>query len=205
MKVKMCGMTNVADALDAAEAGADSVGFIFVKTSPRYVTPETARDIIQKLPPDVIPVGVFANERRASILDIRDRTGIRCLQLHGDETPEECSGFPVPVYKAFRVGGDFRVEVLGTFDAAAYLLDTYRNGSYGGTGQTFDWNVAVAAKQFGKIVLSGGLTPENIGDAIRIVHPHGVDVSSGVESSPGKKDKNKMKEFVRRVQEAACL
>ena len=204
MTVKICGMTNVHDTLNAVEAGADAVGFIFAPSSPRYVTQETTRTIIRELPPHVTPVGVFVNMPQQTILEVIEMTGIRALQLHGDEMPEATQGFPVPVWKAFRVGKDFRVDALEAFNVSAYLLDAFVEGRYGGTGKTFDWRIAVAAKKYGRIILSGGLTPANIGDAIRTVQPHGVDVNSGVELSPGKKDKTRMRDLMLRIQEAEC-
>jgi len=204
VKVKICGITNLQDAVDAVEAGADALGFIFVQTSPRCVTQELAHSIIETLPPFVVPVGVFVNRPRKVILETIEGTGIRCLQLHGDETPDDTVGFPVPVCKSFRVGSDFQVSTIAPYKTSAYLLDTYVNGQFGGTGKTFDWSVAIAAKEFGRIILSGGLSHENIEDAFRTVRPYGVDVNSGVESSPGKKDKGKMLELFRRIQEVAC-
>jgi phosphoribosylanthranilate isomerase len=204
VKVKICGITNPQDAENAVEAGADALGFIFVQTSPRCVTRELARSIIQELPPFVTPVGVFVNAPREMIFETIEKTGIRCLQLHGDETPEDTIGFPVPVCKSFRVGSGFLVDSIAPYKVSAYLLDTYVNGHRGGTGLTFDWGVAVSAKKFGRIILSGGLTPGNIENAVRTVGPHGVDVNSGIESSPGKKDKAKLQELFRRIQEVTC-
>jgi phosphoribosylanthranilate isomerase len=204
VKIKVCGITNAADAHDAVEAGADALGFIFVPASLRYVTQDVASGIIQTLPPFVTPVGVFVDAARELIRATIESTGIRCLQLHGDETPEDTLGYRVPVYKSFRVGKDFPIDVMQPYKTSAYLLDTFVNGRHGGTGRTFDWNIAVKAKTMGRIILSGGLTSENVGDALATVRPYGVDVNSGVESSPGKKDKQKIYEFIHRVREVEC-
>jgi phosphoribosylanthranilate isomerase len=192
MKIKICGITNIDDALFSAELGADALGFIFVKTSPRYIRPSAARKIIQELPPFVIPVGVVADAEHDEILELINETGICCLQLHGNESPKQLAKFPVPVYKSFRVDKEFNLETLQRYKGSAYLLDTYVEGTLGGTGKTFDWDIAVTAKTYGRIILAGGLTPENIAEAIQKVHPYAVDVNSGVESAPGKKDGTKL-------------
>jgi phosphoribosylanthranilate isomerase len=192
MKVKICGITNMEDALLAAELGADALGFIFVKTSPRHIRPSAARKIIQELPPFVTPVGVVADAEHDEILELIDETGISCVQLHGNESPKQLAKFPVPVYKSFRVDKEFNLETLQRYKGSAYLLDTYVDGTLGGTGKTFDWDIAVKAKAYGRIILAGGLTPENIAEAVKKVQPYAVDVNSGVESAPGKKDGNKL-------------
>jgi phosphoribosylanthranilate isomerase len=193
MKVKICGITNVHDALDAAELGADALGFVFVKSSPRYIAPKASRKIIQGLPPFVVPVGVFADMVYEDILDIIEQTGIACVQLHGEETPQQLAKYPVPVYKSLRVDSSFNPEILHRYKGSAYLLDTKISGELGGTGQTFDWELAVKAKEYGRIILAGGLTPENIVDAVRQVQPYAVDINSGVEERPGKKSLAKLK------------
>jgi phosphoribosylanthranilate isomerase len=195
MKIKICGITNMDDALLAAELGADALGFIFVKTSPRYIRLSTARKIIQELPPFIVPVGVVADTVHEDILELIDETGICCVQLHGNESPKQLAKFPVPVYKSFRVDKEFNLEILQRYKGSAYLLDTYVDGTLGGTGKTFDWDIAVKAKEFGRIILAGGLTPENIAEAVKKVQPYAVDVNSGVESAPGKKDKNKLEKL----------
>jgi phosphoribosylanthranilate isomerase len=192
MKVKICGITNIEDALLATELGADALGFIFVKTSPRHIRPSAARKIIQELPPFVIPVGVVADAEHDEILELIDETGIRCVQLHGNESPKQLAKFPVPVYKSFRVDKEFNLEILQRYKGSAYLLDTHVDGALGGTGKTFDWDVAIKAKTYGRIILAGGLTPENIAEAVKKVQPYAVDVNSGVESTLGKKDRNKL-------------
>jgi phosphoribosylanthranilate isomerase len=193
MRVKICGITNVDDALSAAELGTDALGFIFVKSSPRYIAPKTARKIIQELPPFVVPVGVFADMAHDDILEIIEQTGIGCVQLHGEETPRQLANYPVPIYKSFRVDASFNPEILRRYKGSAYLLDTKIPGALGGTGQTFDWNIAIKAKEYGRIILAGGLNTENIVEAARMVQPYAVDVNSGVEERPGKKDPEKMK------------
>jgi phosphoribosylanthranilate isomerase len=195
MRVKICGITNKEDALMAVDIGADALGFIFAKGSPRTMTPEAVGNIIDKLPPFIVSVGVFVDSPIEEILSIIESTGIQCVQLHGNESPSEYSGINIPVIKSFRVDEHFKTNTLLRFPAAAYLLDTYVKGTMGGTGKTFDWNVAVSAKAYGRIILAGGLTPENIRDAIKKVHPYGVDISSGVESVPGKKDKRKLQQL----------
>jgi phosphoribosylanthranilate isomerase len=195
MKIKICGITNIDDALFSAELGADALGFIFVKTSSRHIRPSAARKIIQKLPPFVIPVGIVADAERDEILELIDETGICCVQLHGNELPKQLAKFPVPVYKSFRVDKEFNLETLQRYKGSAYLLDTYVEGALGGTGKTFDWDIAVQAKTYGRIILAGGLTPENIAKAIQKVHPYAVDVNSGVESVPGKKDRTKLEQL----------
>jgi len=193
VKVKICGITNIDDALYVAELGADALGFIFVKSSPRYIAPKTARKIIQELPPFIIPVGVFADVLQEEILGVIEQTGIKCVQLHGNETLKQLAGFPVPVYKSFRVDSSFNPEILRRYKESAYLLDTKISGELGGTGKTFDWEIAVKAKEYGRIILAGGLKPENIIEAVQIVQPYAVDVNSGVEQCTGKKDYGKLK------------
>jgi len=202
MKIKICGITTRQDAYAAIDAGADALGFVFVPASKRYLSRDAAASIIAGLPPFVVPVGVFVNERRKLILETIRRTGIRCLQLHGDETPEETAGYPVPVIKGFRIGPDFDPRALSSYGTGAYLLDTYVEGKYGGTGKRFDWNLAVAAKEYGRVILSGGLTPDNVGEAVRFVQPYAVDVSSGVEAAPGVKDHARVEAFIRAAREA---
>jgi phosphoribosylanthranilate isomerase len=194
--VKICGITNLGDALDAVKYGADAVGFIFHKESPRYISSGDATTIIRKLPKHITKVGVFVDTSRREIETIARTSGLSAIQLHGDQHPEDCTGYDVAVIKAFRIGENFDVAQLGLFDVRAILLDTLRPGKPGGTGETFDWNIAIQAKQYGKLLLSGGLTPKNIEDAIRFVRPYGVDVCSGVEVFPGKKDCAKVREFI---------
>jgi phosphoribosylanthranilate isomerase len=201
MNVKICGITNIQDALDAVELGTYALGFIFVKSSPRYISPDSASLIINKLPPTVKPVGVFADTPQKEILSVIKQTGIVCIQLHGNESPQELSGYPVPIFKSFRVGSNFDVSILQQYPASAYLLDTFVDGALGGTGKTFNWQIATAAKSYGAIILAGGLNPDNIVDAVRMVRPYAVDVNSGVESAPGKKDKEKLQQLFTNIRQ----
>lgn len=201
MKVKICGITNAEDALNAVEIGADAIGFIFVKASPRYVAPESAYQIIQNLPPFVIKVGVFADATKDEITDIINYTGINCLQLHGNEAPDFIRNFRMPVIKSFRVKTGFELSILGKYNTSAFLLDTFAENQIGGTGKTFDWNIAIEAKKYGKIILAGGLNENNIMEAIRTVQPYAVDINSGVEAEPGKKDKEKIRKLFRIIRE----
>jgi phosphoribosylanthranilate isomerase len=195
LRVKICGITNTDDALLAAYLGADALGFVFVKESPRAITPDEARNIIEKLPPFIATVGVFVDTPEEEILSVIGQTGIKCVQLHGNESPSKYSKIRIPVIKAFRVSEHFQVDTIVRFPATAYLLDTYVNGNAGGTGKTFDWDIALAAQSYGRIILAGGLTPDNLGEAIKKVQPYGLDISSGVESVPGKKDKRKLQQL----------
>ncbi len=197
VRVKICGITNREDALRAVEYGADALGFVFYKGSPRYIEPEKASDIIRALPPFVSAVGVFVNEDPLEILRISALTGIDTVQLHGDEKPHSII-YPLKVIKAIRVRELNDLEPLKEFSGCnAFLLDTYSPESYGGTGQIFNWDIAVEAKRFGRIILAGGLNPDNIERAIRWVHPYGVDVSGGVEKEKGIKDHKKLKAFIK--------
>jgi phosphoribosylanthranilate isomerase len=207
MKVKICGITNEDDAHAAIEAGAHALGFIFADASPRCVAPGDVCNIIKSLPPFVTTVGVFVNSSREKVLRTIQATGIQAMQFHGDESPEELQGYLLPTYKAFRVDERFDVTSLQQYQSKIFLLDTFVDGVRGGTGKTFNWSIAIEAKRFGRVVLSGGLSPENIAEAVRTVQPYAVDVNSGVESSPGKKDKHKLKDLFSALwttQEFAC-
>jgi len=196
MKIKICGITRTADALAAVQCGADAIGFIFFPSSPRYIPPAMAAEIVGALPAAVLPVGVFVDASRNSIVDAVRVSGIRALQLHGDEPPQSTSGFGLPVFKAHRVSARFAVEDLDRYAVEAHLLDAYADGSRGGTGRQFNWDVAVRARQAHRIILSGGLSPENVKRAIHYVLPYAVDVSSGVEQQPGVKDHLRMCRFI---------
>lgn len=201
-KVKICGITNLKDALSSMEFGADALGFVFFKQSPRYIQPHTARDIIENLPPFITTVGVFVNEDKQVIDKILELTGIDYIQLHGDESPETCA-FWKKSFKAFRVREFVDLSILQRYVCKTFLLDTYSRDSYGGTGLIFNWDIAVEAKRFGNVILSGGLTPENIQKAVRHVMPYCVDVSSGVESDKkGIKDTEKLRLFIQRAKSA---
>ena len=195
--VKICGITSEADALAAAEAGADAIGLMFYEDSPRHVTLEQAKAISAALPQHVMRVGVFVNAEEAFVHQALTECMLNILQFHGDETPEECSRYPVMTLKAFRVQGEETLAQLEAYPSAGYLLDAYVKDALGGTGATFNWDLAVRAQEFGKpIFLAGGLTPENVVEAVRKVQPFGVDVSSGVEIEPGRKDAEQMRTFV---------
>ena len=196
MRVKICGITNTEDAVAAAEFGADAVGFVFYKSSARCVKPETVKRIIAGLPPFVVTVGVFANTGEADIRVIVDECGLDRIQLQGDEGPDLCRRLGRRVIKAIRVRGGSSLDEMARYAVRAYVLDTFREGQLGGTGEAFDWSLASRAKKFGRIILAGGLTPENVQDAINQVRPYGVDVSSGVEECLGKKDHSKIKRFI---------
>ncbi len=204
IKIKICGITNLEDALAAAEFGADALGFIFYKKSPRYIDPEKAVEIISQLPPIIVPVGIFVNEREEKIREIQELTCIQTIQLHGDETPEFCQRFGVRVIKAFQVKDKESIKHMAHYHVGAFLLDSYRDGQRGGTGTIFDWHLAVVAKTFGKIILAGGLTPENAAEAVKLVQPYGVDVSGGVEREKGFKDHAKIKKFISEVRRGSC-
>ena len=196
MRVKICGITNSEDAQVAVDAGADALGFVFAK-SPRQVTKEQARDIIQRLPPFVSPVAVFVDVQADAIKEICGFCGIYTVQLHGNELPEWVNYLEgYKVIKAFRIKGEDDIRQLAHYKPHAFLLDSYVKGVVGGTGVTFNWEFAQQARRYGPIILSGGLTPENVREAIRVVNPYAVDVSSGVELLPGKKDKELVKRFI---------
>lgn len=203
IKVKICGITSFEDALYAVEAGADAIGFIFWEKSPRYIEPTEALRIIKSLPPFVLTVGVFVNAPFDELRSIIVKTNIDCVQLHGDESPRMCQSVCEStrkrVIKAFRIRERLDLDRLYGYKVDAHLLDTYREGVPGGTGETFDWDLAVEAKKERRIILSGGLNPENISKAIKLVRPYAVDVSSGVESRPGKKDPEKINRFMEQV------
>lgn len=201
VRVKICGITNRRDAELAAEAGADALGFIFVPDTPRYVDSDTARGIIKDLSPWITPVGVFADHPIEEVERLMHHCGFLTIQLHGLESPEYCRSLTGSVIKAFRVGGGQGLPDLQAYRVQAYLLDTFVEGRVGGTGKTFPLELATRAKAFGHVIVSGGLTPGNVAQVIRKVGPYGVDVSSGVEVEPGRKDPQRVRDFVARVRE----
>lgn len=204
VKVKICGITNWTDARRAVAEGADLLGFNFYAGSPRYVAPAKAKRIVRRLPKKVSAVGVFVNESEEKMLEIARAVGLDTLQLHGDETPAMVARLKrsFPVIKAIRVKGRASAARLDKFRATALLLDGFDAKQRGGTGKTFDWKVARLATKQGRVFLAGGLTPENIGDAIRTARPYAVDVCSGVEARPGKKDPARIKSLMRAAKEA---
>lgn len=197
--VKICGITNIDDALDAVELGADYLGFNFYPDSPRYVTPEKAQEIIQDIPGAIQKVGIFVNADRQYVIDVAVELGLDMLQFHGDETPDYCNEFGRPWMKAFRLKEEKEVAAIKDYDSPWLLVDAYVEKAFGGTGIVSNWDLAREAKQYGSLFLSGGLKPENIEMAIESVRPYAVDVASGVEQSPGVKDRYKMEELISRV------
>jgi phosphoribosylanthranilate isomerase len=197
VKIKICGITNLEDALLAAELGADALGFIFYAKSPRHVAPETAREIIAQLPPFVTAVGVFVDEAAAVVQELAARVRLDWVQLHGQESPDYCRHLGRKVIKGFRIQDAGSLRRLADYQAAAQalLLDTYKKGQVGGTGEIFDWHLARQAKKYGHIILAGGLTAENVAMAIATAGPAAVDAASGTEAAPGKKDPAKLRAF----------
>ncbi len=200
-RIKICGVTNPADALLAVELGADALGFIFYPPSPRAVTVAAAADICHQLPPFVARVGVFVDELEYEIERALEECLLTALQFHGEEPPGFCVKFPAKSIKAIRLRGEESLRAAAEYDVDALLLDAYDARAQGGTGQTVDWTLAARVGEFVRkpVILSGGLKPENVAEAIRVVKPYGVDVASGVEREPGKKDADKLRRFF-----AAC-
>lgn len=203
VRSKICGVTRVDDALTAAKAGADAIGLVFYAKSPRAVDVRQAREIVAALPPFVTTVGLFVNASRCEINEILDAVPLDMLQFHGDETPAQCEGFHRPWFKALRVGNgeDIEAQVARYANASGILLDTFVAGVPGGTGERFDWSLIPAALAK-PLILAGGLTAENVQQAIAQVRPYAVDVSGGVEASKGVKDASKVMAFVGRVRSA---
>ena len=199
VKVKICGMTNLKDVKVAVDGGVDAVGFIFYKKSPRSVTMQAVRKIVLELPPFVDSVGVFVNETAEQINKIADRCNLDRVQLHGNESPTFCKKIRRRVIKAIRVKDIQSLKKLSDYPVSSFLLDTFSEDQYGGTGRVFDWNLAYPAKKYGPIILAGGLTPNNVRQAIQRIQPYGVDVCSGVESQPGIKDHKMMQTFLKNV------
>ncbi|MBF0486405.1 MAG: phosphoribosylanthranilate isomerase [Candidatus Omnitrophica bacterium] len=205
VRIKICGITNKDDAFKAIKFGADALGFVFYKKSPRYISASKARNIIEVLPPFVTTVGVFVNDRLGAINDISSFCGLNAVQLHGDEDHHFChrlKRYNVKIIKGFRVDQLFNFDTVSKFDIDACLFDAYQEGSFGGTGKVFNWEALKRADIKGPVILSGGLTSENVAEAIKIVKPYAVDVSSGVELEPGKKDHAKLEAFIKNVRTA---
>ncbi|HAV63213.1 MAG TPA: phosphoribosylanthranilate isomerase [Verrucomicrobiales bacterium] len=205
IKVKICGITSARDAQDTVAAGADALGFMFYPQSKRFITSDAAREIISGLPADVLRVGVFVNADRREVHRIIEATGINAVQFHGEESPEFCEEFrALKVWKAFRIENEDSLRTVRRFpNVDAWLLDSHVSGAHGGTGQVFDWGLAIKAKSLGRpVILAGGLHPGNVVDAVRQVQPAGIDVSSGVELAPGRKDPAKVRALIEAVKTA---
>jgi phosphoribosylanthranilate isomerase len=201
VKIKICGITNLEDALLATDLGANALGFIFYPKSPRYVAPDAAREIIAQLPPFVVSVGVFVDEEAAVVQELAAQVGLDWIQVHGQESPDYCRNLGRRVIKGFRIKDESSLKDLEPFQGAvqAFLLDAYKKGQVGGTGETFDWRLAREATRYGQIILAGGLNPDNVAQAIQVAQPQAVDTASGTEASPGKKDPEKLRTFFRAV------
>jgi len=203
IKLKVCGVTSLEDARAAIDCGAEYLGFNFYPKSPRYIAPESARAIIERLPSEVIGVGVFVNESLPEdVIEILRVSGARMAQLHGDESPTYCASVGAErVIKALRIGDDFDARRVLDYPASAILLDAFDAKLYGGTGRTANWSIAREAAKLTKVFLAGGLSPENIAEAIRAVEPFAVDVNSGIESAPGRKDPSKLQALRHKMKE----
>jgi phosphoribosylanthranilate isomerase len=203
VRVKICGITNHDDAAAAVDAGADALGFVFYRKSPRYAEPQVVKGIVAGLPPLVLPVGVFVNEELKIVRDLMDSCGLALAQLHGDESAGYCETLGRPVIKAIRLKDRASLLALAEYKGRAqvrgFLLDAFARDTYGGTGQTTDWSIAAQIATSVTVILAGGLTPDNVATAVRTVKPYAVDVSSGVEAGPGKKDHEKIRAFVQAV------
>ena len=198
--IKICGITSLDDAHAAVAAGADALGFNFYKPSPRYITPESAREIIDTLPDSILTVGVFVNEESPEAVSaIANRSGVKAIQLHGDESPDYCRALN-PVIKNFSVSTSFDIDQISAYEVDAIMLDTKDNRLHGGTGRVFDWSIAQQVSRiFPKLFLAGGLSPENVREAIEMVQPYAVDACSSLEDKPGIKNHERMRIFVNAV------
>ena len=204
-RVKICGITRPEDALVAAEFGVDAIGLVFYPKSPRYIDVERAKEIITALPPFVTTVGLFMDAQANDISSIVGSVPLDLLQFHGDECPADCGQYGLPYIKAVAMQGgiDYALYTASYPDAAGFLLDSHSSGQAGGTGKTFDW-AQIPKKQDRPLILAGGLTPENVAKAISLVQPYGIDLSSGVESSPGVKDAAKIQNLMKEVRRIDC-
>ncbi|HUM18127.1 MAG TPA: phosphoribosylanthranilate isomerase [Candidatus Nitrosotalea sp.] len=196
MKIKICGITNADDARLCVEAGADALGFIFVEGTPRYVTPDAAARIVATLPPFVTPVGVFWDHAPGHVKAVAEQCRLGALQFHGDESPEDLQEYRLPVIKTLKVAGVEDLARMAGYRVAAFLLDSPSRWSEGETRPPIPWDVAAEAARRYPVLLSAGLTPENVAGAVRRVRPYGVDVNSGVEAHPGRKDETRVRRFV---------
>ena len=198
IRVKICGITNKEDALTAARLGASALGFIFYKKSPRYISPYKALKIIGALPPFIVPVGVFVNQKEGALKEIANFCGITTVQLHGDESPPYCQRLKqFKVIKAFRIKDQIDWNTVNGYETVcAQLFDTYHEKEYGGSGKSFNWNLLNENKMKKPFILSGGLNAQNVVEAINHAKPYALDVSSGVEKSPGVKDSREVRAFI---------
>lgn len=196
VRVKICGITNLSDAAAAIDAGADALGFVFVDSSPRAITPQKAAAIISRIPPFVQTVGLFVNEDPERVDWIADFCGIDIVQLHGDEDPDYCLDIRRRVIKGVRVKDRRSIEGLDRYQVSAILCDAWSGKGYGGTGESFDWSILRDHHLPHPLILAGGLTPETVAGAVAMLRPWGVDVSSGVERSPGVKDHDLVRRFI---------
>ena len=204
LRIKICGITNIRDAMAAIEAGANALGFMFFEKSKRYVPPETGRKIVQAIPPFVSCVGVFVNETHEKIQSIKDYCQLDTIQLHGDESPEFCHNIPGKTIKAFQLKNPIDLEATEPYKTSAWLLDTYSPAARGGTGESFNWSWVQDARPLGRpTIIAGGLSPDNAADCVLATEPYGLDVSSGVEKEPGQKCAEKMKAFIHAARVAA--
>lgn len=203
VKIKICGITELDDALHAVDCGADALGFVFYERSPRAVTPDKAQAIIAQLPPFVTVVGLFVNEDPRIVQEVADHCHLDVIQYHGDETPESVRKAPRRSIRALRIREDATLDDLEAYPASGLLIDAWVAGAFGGTGVLSNWQIAAEIAKKRPLILAGGLSPENVAAAIQAVRPYGIDVSSGVEDSPGRKDKKKVAAFIRAAQLAA--
>ncbi|MGH7331561.1 MAG: phosphoribosylanthranilate isomerase [Candidatus Rokuibacteriota bacterium] len=209
-RVKICGITNLEDAMTCVEAGADALGFIFVEKTPRFVTPEVVEPIIRALPPFVTPVGVFWNHPGGHVKAVAEACGLRALQFHGDEPPEDLTGYTIPVIKTIKLSGtaDDEADVRRRVDqyfrhrVAGILIDSTARWSEGEPRRPVEWQRAGQLTEAGRVILSAGLTPDNVARAVSIARPYAVDVNSGVEAVPGRKDPAKVRRFVAEARQA---
>lgn len=202
IRVKMCGITSAGDAALCVDAGADALGFIFVEKTPRFVTPEQAAAIIRTLPPFVTPVGVFWDHPAGHVKAVAEACGLRALQFHGDESPEEVAQFTLPVIKTIKVGGVGDLAQIDRYPVAAVLLDSPARWSEGEAREPIQWELAARVTPARRVVLSAGLTPDNVARAIAVARPYAVDVNSGVEARPGEKDADKVRRFMAEARRA---
>jgi phosphoribosylanthranilate isomerase len=203
VRVKICGVRTLEEAEASVRAGADALGFNFWPESPRFITPEEARRIVAALPALINCIGVFVNEDAGRVREIAWHVGLNIVQLHGEETASYCLHLaPLKVIKAFRVGNEFDPRTIRNYSVSAILLDAKVEGQYGGTGKRFPWELAIQAKRFAPVILAGGLNSDTVAEAITFVRPFAIDVCSGVESAPGRKDLNRLREFMEEVARA---